>query len=348
MSSVEEPPRFTAQRGVVLGAALLILILGGALIAGILSPHAQSPRNRPAPAPQPRPILQIVRQQPGLPDLADLVDRLCPSIAIVIAQGADPADDRTVRVRAFAYSADGWLVAAGPGLPPMPLDVLFGDGRRANVTEVRTDPVSGLAIVKADATATPLPFSDQAFPRVGQFGLALATPVGNGCSAAAAMIGSDFIADGDGAAGDVRLRPPPDDWTAGTPVLGGDGRVLGVGSAGRPGTLIPSPIASVVIDELVRNSHSSSTDFGFRIIDYADPVSSRLGDVRTGAGVAIVQTGSPAAKAGLQAGDLITAVDDQPVSGASELGRLLDTTKRTAKLTVQRRARQLRVTIAKL
>ena len=48
------------------------------------------------------------------------------------------------------------------------------------MTELRSDPVSGLAIIKADVVATPLAFNDQAFPRVGEFGLGLTTPIGNG------------------------------------------------------------------------------------------------------------------------------------------------------------------------
>ena len=237
MNEAEQPPRLTSFRAVLLGGVLLAIALGGAFVARLLSPKEQPLRHQPV-APSPgRPIVQIVRQQPGLPDLADMVDRLCPSVAIIVSHGSDvtPKVDAAALVPASAYSADGWLVTSAAKLPPMPLDAVFGDGRRVNLVDQRTDPVSGLAIVKADTTVAPLTFSDQAFPRVGQFGLALATRVGSGCTAAASMIGSDFVADGGSSVGYVRLQPAPDDWTGGTPLLAADGQVLGIGDghAGR-------------------------------------------------------------------------------------------------------------------
>ena len=345
MNEEDEQPAPRPFRGMVLGGALLVAALGGALVLRLLSPVQQPSTHRPT---QARPIVQIVRQQPGLPDIADLIDRLCPSVAIIVPHGSDiPTEaDSPSPVPASEYSSDGWLVTSAADLPQGPLDAVFGDGRRTDVTDVRTDPVSGLAIVKAtDPAASPLAFSDQAFPRVGQFGFALNTPAGTGCSAAAAMIGSDFLADGAGLVGYVRLRPAPDVWTAGMPLLGTDGRVLGIATDDPAGAVIPAPIASVILDELIRNSLSPSTRFGFRVVDYAAPFSTRLGDVRSGAGVALVRAKSPAAKAGLQAGDIVTGVGDVPVSSASELGRALDAISGKATLTVQRRSEQLTLTV---
>lgn len=341
MNSDQNPPPRRTFRGFVLGSALLVAALGGAVIARLVAPAHPSAQR------QTRPIVQIVRQQPGLPDLADLIDRLCPSVAIIVPHGSDvPSDPNAApAVPASAYSADGWLVTSATDLPPLPLDAVFGDGRRADLSDVRTDPVSGLAIVKASTTATPLAFSDQAFPRVGQFGFALATPAAAGCTASAAMIGSDFLADGGSPVSYVRLQPPPGDWTAGMPLLGSDGRVLGIAAGEPAGAVIPAPIASVVLDELIRGSLSPSTSFGFRAIDYAAPFSTRLGNVRSGAGVALVEAKSAAARAGLEAGDIVIAVDDVPVSSASELSRALDALPSKATLTVQRRSQQLKLTI---
>jgi serine protease Do len=340
----KQAPRFL--RGVILGAVLLAAALGGAFIARFFSPTHQGSAER-----QTRPIVQIVRQQPGLPDLADLIDRLCPSIAIIVPHGSDfgPAHNGTPAVPASAYSADGWLVASASDLPAMPLDALFGDGRRLGVSDVRNDPVSGLALVKVDNGGTaPLPFSDQAFPRVGQFGFSMTTPAGSGCNASTAMIGSDFVADGGAPVGYVRLEPEPSGWRTGIPVLGTDGRVLGVGISDPAGALIPASIASVILNELLRNDLSASTSFGFRAMDYDAPLSNRLGAVRSGAGVALVQAGSSADKAGLQAGDIVTAVNSVPVSSASELSRALDSIPNKSTLTVQRRSQRLELTVNRI
>jgi S1-C subfamily serine protease len=344
VNSEEEirPPR--SFRGAVLGVALLGAALGGAFLARSLSPSQHPSVQRQ----QTRPILQIVRQQPGLPDLADLVERLCPSVAVIVPQGSDvpSPSSSTPAVPASAFSDDGWLVTSAAALPPLPLDALFGDGRRVGLSDVRADPVSGLAVIKAyTAAAPPLPFSDQAFPRVGQFGFALATPVGTGCRAGAAMVGSDFLADGGARTGYVRLEPAPEGWRAGMPLLDTSGRVLGIGIDDPEGAVIPAPIASIILDELIRNSLSASTKFGFRAIDYPVPLLNRLGDVRSGAGVALVRPKSSADKEGLQAGDIVTAVNNDPVSSASELSRALDALPNKAVLTIQRRSQQFKLTL---
>ena len=341
MSDEQIPPPRTF-RTVVLGVALLIAALAGAFLA-----HTWSPSTHPSAPRSPRPIVQIVRQQPGLPDLSDLIDTLCPSVAIIVPHNSDPATglNAAPAVPGSAYSSDGWLVTSAADLPAMPVDGIFGDGRRVELSDARIDAVSGLAVLKASGPAAPLPFSDQAFPRVGQFGFALATLSGAGCSAAPSMIGSDFLADGGAVVGYVRLRPAPDSWKAGTALFGADGRVLGIGVDDPAGGVIPAPIASIVLDELIRNSLSPSTQFGFRAVDFPAPFASRLGDVRSGAGIALVQAKSAAAQAGLQAGDIVTAVGSIPVSSASELNRALDATSGMTTVTVWRRSQKLEINI---
>jgi serine protease Do len=159
------------------------------------------------------------------------------------------------------------------------------------------------------------------------------------------MIGGDFLADGGAPVGYVRLQAPADDLSAGAPVLGTDGRVIGIAIDDPAGAVIPAPIASVIIDELIRKSLSPSTNFGFRVIDYSAPIATRLGDVRSGAGVALVQPKSAASRAGLRAGDIVTSVGSVPVSSASELSRALDAIEGKATLTVQRRGEQLAFTV---
>ncbi|MGE5562471.1 MAG: S1C family serine protease [Bacillota bacterium] len=336
----EEPRR---HREFVLVGALALAAVAGAFASRLLFSAQPPSSQRPA-----RPIVQIVRQQPGLPDLSDVVDRLCPSVAMIVPRGADASAPSSTAGTAAAslVSADGWLLVSSSALPQGQLDAVFGDGTRSSLSEMRQDPVSGLAIVKSGGAAgPPLTFNDQAFPRVGQFSVAVRTPVGDGCSASAAMIGSDFLADGGGSAGYIRLQPAPDPWTPGEPWFGADGRVIGIGADDPAGNVIPAPLVSVIVDELVRNSLSPATEFGFRPTDYPAPISTRLGNLRSGAGVALVQPKSAAARAGLKAGDIVTAVGRVPVSGASELGRALDAQQNAATLTVERDGQQLTVTV---
>ena len=325
----------------LVGAIVLAAIVGG-LMSRSLVPA------QPSTSPPSRPIVQLVRQQPGLPDLSDLVDRLCPSVAMIRSGDASsrqkPAGGGNAP--AFAVSTDGWLLTSAPPARGVN-EVVFGDGRSASISDVRTDPVSGLTIMKADGvTLQPLIFNDQPFPRVGQFGLGLAVPAGNGCSASAAMIASDFLADGRGLTGYVRVQAISSGWAAGSPFVGSDGRVIGVASDSN-GTIVPGPLAAAIVDELIRNSPSPSSSFGFRLIDFTPPMSTRLGDTRSGAGIAVVQANSAAAQSGLEAGDIVIAVNDEPVSSASEVNRAVDAIDTSGTMTVVRGTQQLPVKIAR-
>ena len=211
------------------GPLLLIGAIVVAAIVGGLASRGLAPV-QPSPSPSARPIVQLVRQQAGLPDLSDLIDRLCPSVASIGSPAIGSEGKPKTLVPSFAVSTDGWLLTSAP--PPSGANsAVFGDGRTASLEDFRTDPVSGLTIVKAEgATLQPLAFSDQLFPRVGQFGIALQVPADNGCSASSAMVASDFLADGRGLVGYVRVQAISPGWTSGSPFVGSDGRVVGIAS----------------------------------------------------------------------------------------------------------------------
>lgn len=359
-----EPTVAVKRLGLVVAIVAVIAALVGAFLSRSLAPAPTANGQ----AQQRRPIVQIVRQQPGLPSLADTIDHLCPSMAEIVPAGATPAPPpvaptssskrsgsksppAVIEAPAFAISADGWLVTSTPLPTADQYEAVFGDGTRLAITEIRTDPVSGISVAKADTTTlSPVTVEDQSFPRVGDFGLALQTPSGNGCSADIAMVGSDFLADGGGPVSYVRLQSGGPALPSGTAFVSGDGRVIGLATSqgNAPDTLIPSPIAATIVDELIRNSPSPTIAFGFRATDFTPGLSARLGDTRSrGTGVALVQSKSGAAKAGLRAGDVIVAVDDSPISSASELGRALDADDKNASLTVVREGQRLTLDVAR-
>jgi S1-C subfamily serine protease len=316
-------------------AVVAVAALGGSFLERGLTPTGQSRRGTSQEGQQPRqPIIQIVRQQAALPSIADVVTGLCPSIAAIAPSGATGA-----ATTGFAVSADGWVLAATASLPTGNLNVHFGAGPAVSVSEVRSDPVSGMSLLKTDATGLrPVRFADQAFPSVGDFGFALQDPVASGCSAQAAMIASDFLVDGAGNAAYVRLQAMGPDLPAGAPFISGNGDVVGVVGASPPAnSVIPGAVVGDVANELLRGSLSPMTTFGFRARDFDASLAPRLDNARAvGTVVALVQAKSPAAKAGLRAGDIVVAVDGSPIASASELGRALDRAGDAASIDVAR------------
>lgn len=332
------------------------LIVGGALIAGLIGgliPRAfSSSGQQTAAGDTRRPIIQLVRQQPGLPSLADAIDAICPELAPITPVGAAAGNlqQTSASVPAFVVSAGGWLMASTQSLPMGDLQAVFGQGNAAPISEVRSDPVSGLSILKSAATDLhPVIWADQNFPRIGDFGFALQNARGSGCSAESAMVSSDFLTDGGAPAAYVRLDPMGPDLQPGTPVFAANGQALGVVGTGVPtNAIVPAEMVSAILDELLRNSLSPTTKFGFRAVDYDAAVSQRLSNSRSrGAGVALVQPKSPAASAGLQAGDIVLGVDGAPVASASELGRALDSAGQSAALDIARGDQRLTLTVGR-
>jgi len=330
---------------VLVGAVVLAAAIGGVFIERGLGPNGQeqggSAREE---QPQRRPIIQIVRPQAGLPSLADTVASLCPSIAAIAPAGAAaPA------ATGFAVSADGWVLAATASLPTGNLEVHFGSGPPVGVSEVRQDPVSGLSLLHSEATSLrPVRLSDQGFPNVGDFAVAILDPAAHGCSAQAVMIASDFLVDGGAPVAYVRLQPMGADLPPGAPIISGDSQVTGVVAAGaRPDSVIPSEVLGDIANELLRGTLSPTTRFGFRAKDFDAAFATRLSNARSvGTSVALVQPKSPAAAAGLQAGDIVVAVNGTPVASASELGRALDGAGASATMEIARGDQHLKLTIA--
>lgn len=324
-------------------AAVLVAAIGGAFLARTISPINQPQLDS---TDRRRPIIQIVRAQPGLPSVADRVATLCPSIAAIVPAGATGS-----AATGFAISSDGWVMTSTAALPTGSLEVHLGAGPAVAVSDTRSDPVSGLSIIKTDSTGlTPVPLADQTFPRVGDFGFAIGNPAAAGCSAQAAMVASDFLTDGGAAAAYIRLQPMGPDLPAGAPLISGTGESIGVVAPnGPPDSVVPADIVADIADELLRGSLSPTTGFGFRAEDFDTALASRLSNSRSsGTAVALVQPKTPAARAGLQAGDIVVAVDGAPVASASELGRALDGAGKSASLDVARGDQRLTLTIARV
>ena len=106
---------------------------------------------------------------------------------------------------------------------------------------------------------------------------------------------------------------------------------------------------SDIADELLRGGLSPTTRFGFRAEDFDTTLAGRLSESRsTGTTVALVQPKTPAARVGLQAGDIVVGVDGSPVSSASELGRALDGAGKSVAIDVTRGDDRLTLKIAKV
>lgn len=334
------------------GAVGIALMAGSAYVGATLARRDGGAAPRPA-APAPRPAAP--ESADAIPDLVDaacpaiVAIQLAPNSASAAGNAAAPgAEDPTTPPTGFLISADGYLVTSLAGLAgESSARILLDDGRTFDGRLVGQDQLSGLALLKIDTTGLPfLAFADAHFPRAGAQGVVLASPNGSGCVAQTAMINADFLADRPGLRAFVEIRPALDPDVAGAPLLDRDRHVVAIAglrpqSGAAPASqLLPAGTAARIVSELLRTGHAATNRFGIVADDLLPELAARTG-VDRGAVIAMIKEGSPAALAGLKAGDVVLSAAGAPISGASELSRALDTNERRVSLEVSRRATRI-------
>jgi serine protease Do len=211
------------------------------------------------------------------------------------------------------------------------LSVKLHDGRELTATVVGRDPATDLAVIKVKADGLPaaeLGDSDQL--RVGEWVLAVGDPFGLNDTITSGIVSArgranvhitqyeDFIQT------DAAINP----GNSGGPLVDLDGHVVGINTAiasrngGNMGVGFAIPINMVKseMQTLVKGGHVERGWLGIAIQELTPGLSGSFKyDSTRGALVSDVQSGSPAEKAGLKAGDIVTRYENKPVAGPSEL-----------------------------
>jgi serine protease Do len=212
----------------------------------------------------------------------------------------------------------------------------FTDGRELTLRIVGADPLSDLAVLRADEPApAPAPLGDAATLRVGQLVVAIGNPHGFASSVTAGVVsalgrslptraGRAVRVVDDVIQTDAALNP----GNSGGALVDGRGRVVGINTAvAGIGLGLAVPINATtrqVIGALMRDGRVRRAWVG--IAGGARPlppaVAAALGRTQ-GLEVVEVIADSPADHAGLRPEDLVVGVDDEPVGGVNDLQRLL-------------------------
>jgi serine protease Do len=244
------------------------------------------------------------------------------------------------------------------------ITVTLQDGRTFDGTLVGSDARTDLALVKIEATGLPyVAFGDSDKVRVGDWVVAIGNPFGLGGSATAGIIsarGRDIRLGGYSDNDYLQLDAPINFGNSGGPVFNTAGEVVGVNTAifspngGNIGIgfAIPANQANDIVADLKENGSVERGWLGVQIQDLDDELvrSLRLSD-DDGALVADVVAGGPAARAGVQAGDVITRFNGSEIDSTRTLSRVVAAASpnEPAEVTVWRdgRSRELTVEIGK-
>ena len=239
--------------------------------------------------------------------------------------------------------------------------VTLPDKREFKARIVGADKRTDVAVVKIDASALPfVRVGDVGRLRVGEWVLAIGSPFGLESSVTAGIVSAKQRETGDYLPliqTDVAVNP----GNSGGPLINMRGEVVGINSqiysrsGGYMGISFSIPIdeAMRVAEQLRASGRVTRGRIGVQIDQVTKDVAESIGLGKPqGALVRSVESGSPADKAGVEAGDIIIKFDGKPIDKAADLPRLVGNTKPSSRstLTVFRRgqSRDLSVLIAEL
>jgi serine protease Do len=235
----------------------------------------------------------------------------------------------------FFISADGYAVTNNHVVDhAKSVQVTTDDGSIYTAKVVGTDSKTDLALIKVDGKSDfpYVKFADSA-PKIGDWVVAVGNPFGLGGTVTAGIVSARGRDIGAGPYDDyVQIEAPINKGNSGGPAFDVDGNVIGVntaiyspsgGSVGI-GFDIPADTAKMVVAQLKSSGHVTRGWLGVQIQPVTASIADSLGLKKAeGAMVDEPQNGSPAAKAGIESGDVITAVNGTPVKDARSLARTI-------------------------
>jgi serine protease Do len=245
----------------------------------------------------------------------------------------------------FIISEDGYILTNNhvvEGAEQVTVQLL--DHRTFQARVIGTDPFTDVAVIKVDAKGlTPAALGSSSATRIGEWVLAVGNPLGDNLTF---TVTSGIVS----AKGRGRLQLPGSGGSqrgiqdfiqtdaainpgnSGGPLVNVRGEVIGINSAIASetgynmgyGFAIPIDLARQVMEQLVKNGKVERGALGVLVQD-AGPTDARdvgLADIH-GVVIQDFPEGSPAERAGLQIGDVIVAIDDQPVNYTAQLQQIV-------------------------
>jgi S1-C subfamily serine protease len=320
------PPTPTPTRPGGRGAVVLVVV---ALVAGTagaaLTRIVDGPRRSSL-----SPVTQSIRLDGATLNVAGVVAKAAPSVVSIQAdlggrQGGRAAGTGVILTAAGEVLTNAHVVEGATAVRV----TLAGESQARSAEVVGTDPTADLALLRITGASG---------LRAAELGTSAAVAVGDDVVAignALALRGGPTVTRGIVSALDRSLDTDTDTITgliqtdasissgnSGGPLVNAKGQVIGINTAvaaSGGGTSAENIGFAIAIDqampvvERLRN-HQPAASAGYLGIQSADPT-----DGSRGATVMAVETGSPAAGAGLKVGDLITQIGDKSVDGAAAL-----------------------------
>src|ERR1700677_1671927 len=235
----------------------------------------------------------------------------------------------------FFISADGFAVTNNHVVDGADkVEVTTDDGKTFSAKVIGTDARTDLALIKVEGGSI-FPFAklSDGKPRIVDWVLAVGNPFGLGGTVTAGIVSASGRDIGNGPYDDfIQIDAPVNKGNSGGPAFNTEGEVMGVNTAiysppgGSVGIAfsIPASTVKTVIAQLKDKGSVSRGWIGVQIQPVTPDIADSLGLKKAeGARGAEPQPNGPAAKAGIESGDVITAVNGETVKDARELARTI-------------------------
>jgi serine protease Do len=209
----------------------------------------------------------------------------------------------------------------------------LADGRRVDGRVVGRDPSLDVAIVRIDVPNAPVaPIGDSDGLEVGQTAIAIGNPLGLERTVTTGVISAvNRSPRGIALDGLIQTDAAISPGNSGGPLLDSRGRVIGINTAvlRAPGAqglgfAVPINLAQNVAEQILATGRVVRSFLGVEYRDVEPEMAEQFRlTVREGIVVVSVSPSTPAARAGVERGDIITRVDDTPIKQGGDLRRVL-------------------------
>jgi serine protease Do len=258
----------------------------------------------------------------------------------------------------FVISADGYIVTNNHVVADATkVTVVFDDGTEQVAEIVGTDERTDLAVVKIEGTDLPFVNFETESSRVGDWVVAVGNPFGLGGTVTVGVISGSGRNIGGSNYGDfLQIDAAVNTGNSGGPAFNTKGEVVGVNTAiyspngGNVGIAFAIPSATVkgIVDQLINSGTVTRGYLGVGIQDVSRDIADGVGLAdANGAIVSNVAEDGPAGPAGVRSGDIITAVDGDPIDDALDLSRTIagKSPESTVELTVWRDGAETKLSV---